>query len=146
MTAPSSGSIAHSAPRKPHSCDLELEYQSHSVRFKGPLFERSVATIYQRLSELRSWTDYQEVQHYKQILLVNSLSEARQTLPQMWLHPLEEIVKHVKSNDDWNIIITKEMRSHLKGFSYIKGKKRKKKEKKRRLDRGFVHSRGLLFF
>ena len=47
----------------------------------------------------------------------------------MWLQPTEEIAKHAKGNDDWEaiIIITKELKSHLKRLSYKKEDKRKKK-------------------
>ena len=55
-----------------------------------------------------------EVQHYKQMLVVKSLSEARRTLPRIWLQLTEEIAEHAKGNDDREAIITKELKSHLK--------------------------------
>ena len=72
-------------------------------------------------------TDYKEVQHYKQTSLFKSLSEARQTLPRMWLQPTEEITEHAKGNNDWEAIIIKELKSHLKGLSYKKEDNGKKK-------------------
>ena len=42
----------------------------------------------------------------------------------MYLQLTEEIVKHVKGNDDWGAIITKGLKSSLKRLSHIKGKKK----------------------
>ena len=52
-----------------------------------------------------------EVQHYKQTLVVKSLSEVRRTLPQDVT--AEEITQHTKGNDDRKIIIIEELKSHL---------------------------------
>ena len=45
----------------------------------------------------------------------------------MWLQSTGGTTKHAKGNDDWEAIITKEQRSHLKRLSHIKGRKEKGK-------------------
>ena len=79
--------------------------------------------IEQRLSKLRSQTICKVVQHYKQTSVIKSLSETRRTLPWMWLQPIKDITKHATGNDDREAIITKELKSHLKGL-ISKGKKK----------------------
>ena len=79
------------------------------------------------LSELWPLIDYQEVQHCKQTSLVNSLSEARRTLPQMWLQLTEGSAEHAKSNDDLVAIITRGQKSSIERLPHIKGRKRKRK-------------------
>ena len=56
----------------------------------------------------------EEVQHYKQTLVAKSLLEVRRTLPQMWLQKKSPNMQ--KGNDDKEAIITKELKSHLKGL------------------------------
>ena len=56
----------------------------------------------------------------------------------MWLQPTEEIVEHLKDNDDYEAIITKELKSHLNGLLY---KKEDKGKKKRTLEEFFFRER-----
>ena len=45
----------------------------------------------------------------------------------MWLQPTEEIAEHAKDNDDWEAIITRELKIHLKRLPGIKNKTKERR-------------------
>ena len=98
------------------NCDLEIKQQSRSIRAKTPSPEWIGATTLSKDWVNSDLSLTKEVQHYKQMSVVKSLSKARRTLPRMWLQPTEEIAKHIKGNDDKEAIIINKLKSHLKGL------------------------------
>ena len=98
-----------------HNHNLKVGQRSHWVISKTALLELIGVTVFSKGCVNCDFKLTNEVQHYKQTSLVKSLSEARRTLPRMWLQPTEEITEHAKGNDDWEAIITKNLRdSHIK--------------------------------
>ena len=61
----------------------------------------------------------------------------------MRLRPTGGIAEHAKGNDDWEAIITKEWKSHLKRLSHIKGRKEKGKRTFYVLDNFWIQAKYL---
>ena len=81
------------------NCDLKVGQRSHSVRAKIPSPKQIGA-----MTLSKDWVNcdlnlIEEVQHYKQMSVVKSLSEVRWTLPQTWLQK--------KSSNTQKVMMTK---------------------------------------